>query len=85
MDVPLHAVPSHGKPRGRSQADAQPGADVRLSTLEVLRRQRVATIGDRQQVDGDRNEGEAREVQEQVGAGIGDHCSVPEPANPQAD
>ncbi len=85
VDVPSRVVPGHGEPRSRSQANARPGADVRLSTPEALRRQRAEAAGDQRQPDDSRNEGEAREVQEQAGAGTGDHCDVPEPVDPQAN
>ncbi len=85
VDVPSRAAAGHGEPRDRSQADAWPGADVRLSALEALWWQRAAAAEDRRQADGGRNEGEAREVQEQAGAGTSDHCGVLKPADPQAD
>ncbi len=73
------------RPCGRSQADTRPGVDVRLSAPKVVWRQQATVAGDRRQTDDGRNEGEVREVQEQVGARTGDHCGVLEPANPQAD
>jgi len=85
VDIPLRAVPSHGKPRDRSQANARPGADVRLFAPETLRRQQATALGDRQQANGGQNEGEVREIQEPIGAGTDDHCDVLEPADPQVD
>ncbi len=85
VNVPSHVAPSHGEPRHRSQADTRPGADVRLSAPEALRRQRTAAAGDQQQVDGDQNEGKVQKVQKQAGVGTDDHCGVLEPVDPQAD
>ncbi len=85
VDVPSRVAPSHGEPCEWSQVNARPSADVRFSAPEALQRQRTAAAGDRRQANGDRNEGEAQEVQKQAGARTGDHCGVPEPIDPQAD
>ncbi|CAM6021890.1 unnamed protein product [Sphagnum balticum] len=85
VDVPSRVAPGHGEPCSRSQVDVRPGADVRLSTPKALQRQRAKAAGDQRQADDIRNEGEAREIQEQAGVGIGDHCGILEPADPQAN